>query len=252
MKTTNTPVATRTLFDQDAYQATTSAIVQDVRDTESGSAIVLNQTVFYPAGGGQPGDTGWLKLGDGTAYSVVGTAWDRENPGVILHFLDTHLNKETIGQAITGELHWQQRYRHMQMHTCLHILSSLVDAPVTGCSIAAEKGRLDFDLPEPTIDKVSLTDGLNQCIADDQPVGVFKLTPQELAESEYAAKTANVKPPVIGGHIRMVGIQDVDVQPCGGTHVRRTGEINRVVCVKIEKRSKKNRRVVLQWEEGGC
>ncbi|WP_281648634.1 alanyl-tRNA editing protein [Parendozoicomonas sp. Alg238-R29] len=244
----STPAPTRQLFDADPYQKEMSAIILAVRKREQSVEVLLDQTVFYPTGGGQPGDTGFLVLEDGKTLTVTGTVWDREDPGKIWHQISDSTTDDYVGVAVSGVIDWEKRYRHMRMHTCLHVLSAMVDAPVTGCSIGEEKGRLDFDLPEPTIEKGSLTREINALIALNQPVNIFRMTPEELEESGYFAKTSNVKPPVINNFVRMIGIENTDVQPCGGTHVKTTSEIGRIVCAKIEKRSRKNRRVVLRWE----
>lgn len=144
------------------------------------------------------------------------------------------------GALINASLDWERRYQHMKMHTCLHLLGSIIDAPVTGCSISADKGRLDFDLPTMILDKDSITRDLNALIEQAIPVNILSMPAEEY--------TNTAKPLAIHGDLRMVEVTGIDLQPCGGTHVRNTREIGRVYCEKIEKKSKSNRRVILRFE----
>lgn len=213
---------TLALFDNEPYRRTFSARVVAVAD----EGVILEHSLFYPTGGGQPGDSGWLTLADGTEVQVLGTVRDRQLPSIIWHQVQHCPPHLCAGALVNARLDWERRYQHMKMHTCLHLLCSLIDAPVTGCSISADKGRLDFDLPEMTLDKNNLTHALNGLIEQALPVRIYS-----------------------GPHAtRRVDIGGIDLQPCGGTHVANTAEIGRVYCEKIEKKSAHNRRVVLRFE----
>ena len=156
---------TEEVFRQDAYARTCAACVTAVDD----AGIRLDRTVFYPLGGGQPGDSGELILGDGTAIRIVDTR-KGQAPGEILHVPDSRVDPALVGSEVTARIDWERRHRLMRMHTCLHLLCSLVSAPVTGGSIRDGSGRLDFDLPESTLDKQDLTERLNRLVAEDHAV----------------------------------------------------------------------------------
>ena len=145
------------------------------------------------------------------------------------------------------EIDWQRRYSHMRMHTCLHLLCALIDAPVTGGSIGAEKGRLDFDVPNPILAKDEITAELNRLIQENHPVSTRWISEAELDAQPELVKTMSVQPPRGSGRVRLLAIEDVDLQPCGGTHVRATGEIGPVRVRKIEKKSRLNRRVIIEF-----
>ncbi len=233
------------LFDDAPYLRTFTADVVAV----SYLGVALDRTLFYPTGGGQPGDVGNFILADGSYAMVLGTQRDPERRSLIWHQVDCDPYRFAVGQTLQGCIDWDRRYRHMKMHTCLHLLCSIIDAPVTGCSISPDKGRLDFDLPESTLEKDAITHALNELILCD-----FEVLAKRMPASEYAAilemaRTKSVAPPILGDSVRVIEIPGVDIQPCGGTHVAHTGEIGRVICDKIEKKSKHNRRVVLRFAE---
>ncbi|BBP84411.1 MULTISPECIES: alanyl-tRNA editing protein [unclassified Pseudomonas] len=234
---------TRALFDEAPYQRTFTARVLAVSD----QGVALDQTLFYPTGGGQPGDQGHFLLPDGSVVAVVGTQRDPLLRSMIWHQLEEGAGPVTAGVELQGCLDWERRYQHMKMHTCLHLLCSIIDAPVTGCSIAADKGRLDFDLPESTLDKERLTHALNELIEGALDVRTHMLPANEYNTVLEITRTQAVAPPVLQGMVRVVDIPGVDIQPCGGTHVRNTQEIGQVVCDKIEKKSRHNRRVTLRF-----
>jgi Ser-tRNA(Ala) deacylase AlaX len=239
-KVTEMEERTVRLFEDDAYRQSFEGDIVDVR----GNEIALNQTCFYPEGGGQKGDTGKL-LVNGQNIVVTDTFSDRDHPSRIWHRCEDFDTAIQNGMSIEGQIDWDRRYAHMKMHTCLHLLCSLLPAEVTGCGISEEKGRLDLDMPESTTDKSELTEALNKLIAADYPVRQYKIT--ENIESTIATRvrTASVLPPVIDGGLSMVEIEGVDLQPCGGTHVSRVTEIGEVVCRKIEKKSRHNRRFTI-------
>nr|WP_315447477.1 alanyl-tRNA editing protein [uncultured Pseudomonas sp.] len=235
---------TLSLFNNAPYQRDFSARVIAVVD----QAVVLEHTLFYPTGGGQPGDTGYFSLPDGTRINVTGTVRDPVLPSIIWHQVEQCPPHLCTGALLNASLDWQRRYQHMKMHTCLHLLGSIINAPVTGCSISADKGRLDFDLPEMTLDKECITDELNALIEQAIPVSTLSMPASEYPALLQSTGSKTVKPPVIQGDLRMVEVIGIDIQPCGGTHVQNTGEIGRVFCEKIEKKSRNNRRVILRFE----
>ena len=211
--------------------------------------LVLDRTVFYPLGGGQAGDSGRLLLPDGTAIGVVDTRKNRDT-GDILHLVAPGeaalLAGLQPGQVLRAELDRARRERHMRFHTATHLLCALVPHPVDGCSITADYARLDFHMTEP-LDKPALEAGLARLIAEAHPVGHRWISEQELDASPGLVRSMSVKPPRGQGRIRVLEIDGVDLQPCGGTHVANTAEIGPIRVTKIEKKSASTRRVVLGW-----
>lgn len=230
-------MSTDLLFREDPRATRFEARVVERIDND----IVLDRTLFYPQGGGQPGDIGVLRLDDGTEYRVTDTR--KGEAGSVLHRLADDSAGPEPGTAISGEIDWSIRHPRMRMHTCMHLLSVAVPAPVTGGALSETRGRLDFDLPESTLDRDEVGAALNQLIARDDPVTTEWITAEELAARPELVKTMSVKPPLDAGPVRLVRIGDIDLQPCGGTHVAHTGEIGRVRVAKIEKKSRHNRRV---------
>jgi len=232
------------LFREDAYLTNCAATV-----TASGpEGLRLDRTVFYPTGGGQPGDSGWLVLADGTRLQVVDTVKGSDHEDVV-HVLEDGAAAPAPGTAVTAEIDWQRRHRHMRMHSCLHLLCAVVTGDVTGGQVGADKGRLDFNLPETSLDKDHITAELNRLIAEDHPVEPRWISDAELAAQPDLVRTMSVKPPSGGGRVRLLDIAGVDLQPCGGTHVRRTGEIGRVRVGKIENKGRQNRRINILFDE---
>lgn len=229
---------TRELFREDSYLKTCAATV-----VASGpEGVVLDATVFYPMGGGQPGDTGTLALADGARLQVIDT---RKNETGIVHVLAPGADAPAIGAVVTAEIDWDRRHKHMRMHTCLHLLCAAIPAGVTGGQIGAERSRLDFDPGDVVFDKAAIEGTLNRLIAEDHPVRPRWIDEAELDAKPELVRTMSVKPPRGAGKIRLLDVAGVDLQPCGGTHVARTGEIGRVVVDKIESKGKRNRRVVV-------
>ncbi|MGQ0675761.1 MAG: alanyl-tRNA editing protein [Rhodospirillales bacterium] len=235
-------MATELVFRADAYARSCPATVvgADAR------GVLLDRTVFYPTGGGQPGDSGALRLADGAALKVV-DALKGEAPDTVAHVLEPGAKAPAPGTVVTAEIDWDRRHRHMRIHTCLHLLSALLPYPVTGGQVAADKGRLDFDIPEAILDKDELTRKLNALVAADHLVGQRWITDAELAAQPDLVKTMSVKPPAGAGRVRLIEVAGLDLQPCGGTHVAHTAEIGRVEVVKIEKKGRINRRVVVAF-----
>ncbi len=234
---------TELLFRADPYL--TRAEAEVTGHTPEGG-VMLGASLFYPTGGGQPGDSGWLEWG--AHRMAVATAVKHEG-GVALVPGDL-TGLPPIGVRVTQVLDWERRHRHMRVHTALHLLSVVIPLPVTGGQIGAERGRLDFDMPEPPEDVAEIEDRLNRLIDQDLAVTESWITDEELAANPGLVKTMSVRPPVGQGRVRLVRIGtpelQIDLQPCGGTHVARTAEIGRVALGKIEKKGRQNRRVTLE------
>ena len=234
---------TRRLYEKDTYLKACEATVTRV----DGHRVVLDQTVFYAMGGGQPGDSGVLVRGDGSEVTVIDT---RKGGGEeVEHIVAPDGPLPAVGESVEARIDWERRHRHMRMHTALHLLCSLIDAPVTGGSLGEDRGRLDFDLPEPTVDKTNLTEALNRLIDRDVATAIEWITDAELDAQPELVRTMSVAPPRGSGAVRLLRINGIDLQPCGGTHVASTGEIGRVRVAKIEKKSRHNRRVALVFDE---
>lgn len=232
---------TEEIFRNDAYARQTDAAIVDVTD----EGIVLDRTVFYPEGGGQPGDRGRLNLGGDAFIEIIDTR--KTAAGTLLHIPQSEAARPTAGDTVTAVIDWDYRYRHMRTHTCLHLLCALIPNDVTGGSISQDKGRLDFDMTE-TLDKDAVQEGLERLINADEPVGYRWITDQEMEQNMALVRTMSVKPPTGQGKVRLVEVNGVDLQPCGGTHVARTGEIGVVRIGKVEKKGKHNRRVNIHLE----
>lgn len=237
---------TEPLWQQDAYRAGCAARITHT----TGSAVVLDRTVFFPAGGGQPGDRGVLRIaGRDDARAVATTT--RGESGDVLHHLQDPGDVPDCGTPVMAELDWDRRWCHMRMHTAMHLLSVVLPYPVTGGAVGAERSRLDFDMPDAPPDKAELEAALNALVAADHPVGEDWISAEELARRPELVKTIGVRPPTGAGRIRLVRIgppdDPVDLQPCGGTHVRGTGEIGPLCIGRIEKKGRANRRVSLRF-----
>jgi misacylated tRNA(Ala) deacylase len=232
---------TELLFRSDAYARACEAKVLAVNER---GGIVLDRTVFYATGGGQPGDRGWIAI-DGGQRIAIATAVYGEPDSNIVHVAASPEGLPQPGSPVEAAIDWEVRHRHMRVHTALHLLCALVRFPVTGGSIAADGGRLDFDMDDPgAVDKDALTAELNRLIGEDHPVSERWIAAGDL--DDKLVRTMSVKPPATSGRIRLVAIGEdgaVDLQACGGTHVRSTGEIGEVRVDKIEKKGKQNRRI---------
>lgn len=237
-------MTTQLLFRVDPYLQEAHATVMG--HTPEGG-ILLDRTVFYPSGGGQPGDSGWIEWGDQRPLAIA-TAVKVDDGGVALVAAEAAA-LPPIGTQLRQRIDWPRRYRHMRMHTALHLVTVLVPLPVTGGSVAVDKGRLDFDMPEPPADLAALNIALADLIARDLPVDEDWITEDELAANPSLIKTLMVAPPKGQGRVRLVrigeGADQVDIQPCGGTHVARTGELGAIGIIKVENKGRQNRRFVL-------
>ena len=198
------------VFRQDAYARTCEARITAVDD----AGVRLDRTVFYPMGGGQPGDRGELTLDDGTAIRIVDTR-KGEAVGDIVHVPEASVDAAFVDSEVTARIDWERRHRLMRMHTCLHLMCSLVPAPVTGGSVRDGSGRLDFDLPQSTLDKEDLTARLNRLVKGDHPVTPRWISEEELDANPSLVRTMSVAPPRGQGRVRVLDIEGVDLQPCG-------------------------------------
>jgi misacylated tRNA(Ala) deacylase len=232
------------LFRDDGYLRSCSArvIAADAR------GIGLDRTVFYPMGGGQPGDTGVLRLSSGQAITIVDTIKGGAADEAV-HVPAPGAALPKPGEELVAEIDWDRRHRLMRMHTCLHLLCSVVPGAVTGGQVSDGRGRLDFDVPGSSLDKEAIASRLNALIAGGHPVGPRWITDEELAAQPDLVRTMSVKPPSGTGRVRLMEISGVDLQPCGGTHVRNTAEIGPVIVAKIENKGQQNRRVILAFAE---
>ena len=233
---------TEALYSDDAYLKSCTAKV--LRADEHG--IVLDRTVFYAMGGGQPGDRGVLRTQDGREIAIRDT---RKSDDGIVHISAEGSDLPQVDEEVSAEIDWERRYAHMRMHTCLHLLCAVVDAPVTGGSIGADKARLDFDVPKPILAKDEITAELNRLIQENHPVSTRWISDAELDAQPELVKTMSVQPPRGSGQVRLLEVEGVDLQPCGGTHVKATAEIGPVRVRKIEKKSRLNRRVIIEFAE---
>ena len=226
------------LFRDDAYRTETEAIV--LMSEQRG--IALDRTVFYPQGGGQSGDRGMLLLNDGAAIPIVNTVYDSDR-ATVLHVPAEGAALPRSGARVIARIDWELRYKRMRAHTALHLLSVVAPYPVTGGSVGDAEGRLDFDSGEAVLDKGDVERRLNELIALDRTVSHRWIADAELEANPGLIKTMSVKPPMGTGRVRLIAIEGLDLQPCGGTHVARTGEIGRASVTGIEKKGKINRRV---------
>lgn len=228
------------VFRDHSYLKELDATVTAVVD----GGVILDRTIFYATSGGQPGDTGALRKADGTLVPVTGTIHPDGDKTEIVHLVAPEAGL-AVGDKVTAAIDFDTRLKLMRMHTALHLLSVAMPFPVTGGQVGAEKGRLDFDMPEVPADLGAIEAWLNDAIKADHQVTTEWITDEEMAANPGLIKTMKVKPPMGQGRVRLVRIGDIDLQPCGGTHVRSTAEIGPVKLGKIEKKGAINRRVSL-------
>ena len=231
-------MTTETVFREAPYQRDCDALVTHA----DADGIRLDRTIFYATSGGQPGDTGRIVLADGSTVEIVDTV-KGEGLDDILHVPAEGAALPAPGTSVRIEIDWTRRHRHMRMHTCLHLLTAVIAAPITGAQLTDEKGRIDFNLPEMTMNKAEIQDRLNALIAADTPVNTTWITDAELATRPELGKTMSIRPPEGAGRVRLIDIDGVDLQPCGGTHLKSTAEVGNVSIGKVEKKGRRNRRV---------
>lgn len=237
---------TAPLFRDDAYLRTCEAEVVGINDR---GGILLDRTIFYATGGGQPGDSGFLELPDGSKIEIATAVYDEDRSGII-HVPAEGQELPAAGANVVAHLDWARRYRLMRVHTALHLLSVALPYPVTGGQIGNSEGRLDFDMGDETVDKEALAAKLKTLVEGDHEVTSEWITDEELDANPGLVKTMSVKPPRGSGRVRLIRIGgDVDLQPCGGTHVSLTTEIGSLEVGKTEKKGKQNRRVRIRLAE---
>ena len=236
---------TEELFRADSYLKECEATVESINDK---GGIVLDRSVFYPTGGGQPGDSGVLVRGDGTEIAIITTVKGDGDENVV-HVPAEGSALPAPGDTVTARIDWDRRYKHMRMHTGLHLMCAVVPHGVTGGKIGADKSSLDFDIGDATLDKEAITEGINKLVADDHTVGARWITDEELDSNPDLVRTMSVSPPRASGKVRLLDIPEVDLQPCGGTHLAQTGEVGRIRVSKIENKGKRNRRVNIVFDE---
>jgi misacylated tRNA(Ala) deacylase len=235
-------MATECLFREDSYLK--SCIARVVALTEQGG-VVLDRTVFYATSGGQPGDTGALTTDAGVRVPIETAVYTDVAKTEVAHVPAVGAPALRVGDAVTASIDWDKRYARMRMHTALHLLSAVLPYAVTGGSVGDSESRLDFDIPEAGLDKDAITAKVGEMINSNAPVTSRWITDAELDANPSLVKTMSVKPPIGTGRVRLIEIAGLDLQPCGGTHVRATGEIGAVRVTQIEKKGKQNRRVRL-------
>ncbi|TWA59573.1 misacylated tRNA(Ala) deacylase [Azospirillum baldaniorum] len=228
------------IFREDAYATSCTATVTSADER----GIRLDRAVFYPNGGGQPGDTGLLRVA-GATLRIVDTV-KGDGPDDVIHVPEPGASLPAPGTPVEAEIDWDRRHRHMRMHTALHLVCAVLPgASITGAQVGTERSRVDFNVPTEGLDKEAIAAALNRLVAADTPVGSLWITDAELDANPELIRTLTVKPPRGHGRVRLVDIAGVDRQPCGGTHVKRLGEIGALDVVKIENKGKQNRRVIV-------
>ena len=233
---------TELLFREDGYLRSCAARVTAVDER----GIRLDRTVFYPTGGGQPGDTGVLRPASGAPLAIVDTV-KGDGPDEAIHVPAPGAAPVLVGSAVTAQIDWERRHRLMRMHSCLHLLCAVVPGAVTGGQVSDGRGRLDFDVPGSALDKEAIAARLNALIAEGRPLAARWIADEELAARPELVRTMSVKPPTGMGRVRLMEVAGIDLQPCGGTHVRNTAEIGPVAISKIENKGKQNRRVIVAF-----
>jgi len=235
-------MATDCLFREDSYLKDCDATVVAL---EPNGGIVLDRTVFYAASGGQPADRGTLTTDSGASIPIANVVFTDPSKTTIAHVPAPGSPAVAVGDKVKASIDWPVRHARMRMHTALHLLSAVLPYPVTGGSVGEAESRLDFDIPEAGLDKDAITAKLAEMIASDAPVSSRWISDAELEANPGLVKTMSVKPSMGTGQVRLIEIKDLDLQPCGGTHVKNVGEIGAVRVTQIEKKGKQNRRVRL-------
>ena len=225
------------LFIENSYLKEFDAKIIEINNNE----IILDKTAFYAKSGGQPGDTGKFIINNNT-FNIIDTIKDKKNN--ILHIAENNIQLN-LGDKIKGNINWDQRYKYMKMHSALHLLCSAIPYGVTGGQIGYNKSRLDFDLQDNIINKDEIQNKVNKLVKENYKIDYHWISLEELDKQPELVRTMSVKPPRVNERIRLVKIGDIDIQPCGGTHVKRTSEIGEIIVQKIENKGKKNRRIII-------
>ena len=234
---------TEELFREDSYARSCEAKILAVHE----NGIELDRTVFYYESGGQPGDLGSLSVKSTGIINIVDTQKDKLNDR-ILHVPDSRVSTLDVGDFVSADINWKRRYRLMRMHSALHALCAVVPAHVTGAKVDVEKSRIDFNPDGVLVEKISIQSAVDMLIAEDRPIVTKWITDEDLIRQPELVRSMSVSPPIGTGRIRLVGIDGVDLQPCGGTHVASTKEIGKLAIGKVENKGKHNRRVNVRLE----
>ena len=237
---------TEASYGDDSYLSTLEARVERWAG-ENG--VVVDRSNFFPAGGGQPGDTGHLEMADGRQIAIIDTRYDEDRTGVVL-LAEPGAERPSAGEVVTLHLDWARRYKLMRMHTACHILSVVCPYPVTGAAVGEDESRIDFDIPEAAADRAAVTAAMMEIVRANHPVAIRWITEADLDADPGLVKSKNVRPPRGTGRIRLVLIGEngsLDAQPCGGTHVGETAEVGEIHIAKIEKKGKENRRFRIRF-----
>ena len=237
---------TEALFRDDAYLKTAEAMVVAINER---GGIILDRTIFYATSGGQPGDTGTLERADGSRIAIAATITG-ETKDEIIHVPAPEQPVPEIGERIKLAIDWERRHLLMRMHAACHLLTVVCPFPITGAAVSEDDSRVDFDAPDAGFTREDVTAGLMALVRADHPIFISLITDEELAANPGLVKSKNVRPPVGTGKIRLVCIGDnasVDSQPCGGTHVKSTGQIGEIHIGKIEKKGRENRRFRIRF-----
>ncbi len=238
--------STQSLFREDAYLAKAEASVVHINER---GGIILDRTVFYATSGGQPGDTGHLHFPRGGNIEIAATITG-ETKDEIIHVPAADETVPKIGDRLRLAVNWERRHRLMRMHTACHLLTVICPHPITGAAVGEEESRVDFDIPDAGFDKQDVTARLVELVRADHPIFIRWITDEELAANPGLVKSKNVRPPSGTGRIRLVCIGEdakIDSQPCGGTHVKSTGEVGEIHIGKIEKKGRENRRFRIRF-----
>ena len=234
-------------FWEDSYATSQLAVIKDIIPDQG---IIMEKSLFYPTSGGQPSDRGVIKFDDQIASILEARKTENEDILLVTESLPDGLE---VGMSGVQKIDWQLRYNHMRMHTALHLLSVVIPLPVNGGHIGEIKSRLDFSMPDPIEDKKKIEDEMNDLIQQDLMVEQLWMAEIELDKNPKLVKTMSVSPPRGKGDIRLIRISaantQIDLQPCGGTHVKRTREIGRITLGKIEKKGKNNRRINIHFSD---
>ncbi len=236
---------TELLYRDDPYLKSCAATVSASRE----GALELTRTIFYPLGGGQPGDTGTLRLAGGAVLRVI-DARKGEREDQVLHVLEPGIAPPAAGAALEAEIDWPRRHRHMRFHTALHLLGAVVKAPVTGGRIASDKAHLDFDIDMDRLVAADIESGLNALVAAGHDTRTSWIGDEELDSRPDLVKTMSVAPPRGAGRVRLLEIPGVDLQACGGTHVANTREVGKLIVARIRSEGRRNKRVTIAFAEG--
>jgi misacylated tRNA(Ala) deacylase len=237
---------TEALFRDDAYLRVADATVVAVNER---GGIILDRTIFYATSGGQPGDTGTLERADGSRIAISATITG-ETKDEIIHVPAPEQPVPEVGERVKLAIDWERRHLLMRMHAACHLLTVVCPFPITGAAVSEDDSRVDFDAPDAGFTREEVTAGLMELVRADHPIFIRLITDEELAANPGLVKSKNVRPPVGTGKIRLVCIGDnasVDSQPCGGTHVKSTGEVGEIHIGKIEKKGRENRRFRIRF-----